>query len=483
MTDFPHYEASSPGRDVTAVMGRRIAAWVVDLFIFIGLSAAMFAVQAEYVDLSNSTAAFGDACTQLQDQYGDLASGCFEVNDRAYIITGDESAVQSLASFGYLVIFVLLQGVAGGSPGKLLLGLRVVKEDGTKAGIGRSFVRTLLWIVDGAPWFAPLVGFIVGLTSTGHRRVGDLVARTYVIARKDTGVPVRTSAVTAPAGQPAWGAAPPPPQWPAPTTPPPQPVAHEPEPADLASGYWTAGSIAPSPSPTFGEPITPSPPGAEQGRAEQFPAEQFPAAPAPAEPPPLPSESTGWEASSPISEVSTPIDETPIEADTPSAESVTPADEAVPEVGADPDWYRGPEAEPSSFSPAEERAPEAPRTEPLVAAPDTSPPETWAPADPSTEWSSPSTPMPDVTTADDPSPSTGPAEFVAPGAATPPSQPPPAPAPRPTQPPSRSLPQVNQTPPPPQWDQARNTYIQWDLAQQAWLQWDSVANRWKPIDT
>jgi hypothetical protein len=74
----------------------------------------------------------------------------------------------------------------------------------------------------------------------------------------------------------------------------------------------------------------------------------------------------------------------------------------------------------------------------------------------------------DFGTTDDASPTAGPAPFVAPGT-----------DPRAEAP---STPQVNPMPPP-QWDQARNTYIQWDPNQQMWLQWDPRANRWKLIDT
>jgi uncharacterized RDD family membrane protein YckC len=34
---------------------------------------------------------------------------------------------------------------------------------------------------------------------------------------------------------------------------------------------------------------------------------------------------------------------------------------------------------------------------------------------------------------------------------------------------------------PPQWDDARGTYIQWDPTGGAWLQWDDIAKTWVPI--
>jgi len=67
------------------------------------------------------------------------------------------------------------------TPGKRVLDLRVERIDGTKAGAGATFVRTLLRIVDGL--FAYVVGLVV-ILATGERRarLGDLAAKTRVVA-------------------------------------------------------------------------------------------------------------------------------------------------------------------------------------------------------------------------------------------------------------------------------------------------------------
>ena len=201
MTDLQYtLDTPTQGRHVTAVMGRRILAWIIDLVIYVGLAIGLFAMLAEYVEVPD-TFGFADACSQLQLQDGDAASGCIHLNDRAYITSTSDNAVQSLAALGYFAFFVLMQGIVGASPGKLVVGLRVVNTEGKRAGVGRSLLRTILWVVDGAPWILPLVGFITGLTTTGHRRVGDMAASTYVIARKDVGHPVSTGAPATPPEQ------------------------------------------------------------------------------------------------------------------------------------------------------------------------------------------------------------------------------------------------------------------------------------------
>ena len=52
-----------------------------------------------------------------------------------------------------------------------------------------------MWIVDGFPCF-PLVGLVTGLAVSGHRRVGDLVAGTFVVDKHQVGLPPQVPGVT-----------------------------------------------------------------------------------------------------------------------------------------------------------------------------------------------------------------------------------------------------------------------------------------------
>ena len=443
--------APDDGRDVTAVMGRRILAWLIDLVIYLGLTVALFAVLADYVEIPSGS--FLDACERLQFQDSDAAAGCIEVGDRAYVTSNADNGIQTLASFGYFVFFILLQGIAGGSPGKLLTGLRVVNQHGKRAGVGRSIGRTLLWIVDAAPWFLPLVGLITGLTSTGHRRVGDMAAGTYVVARKDVGQPVRTGAAAAPPAQGAWGA--PPPQW-APQSPPPGGASAAPPPMPGAAAPTAPPPTAPPAGPASA--VTPAAPVPSVGDLSPdvsgVPADQ----PAP---PPLPdNEPPTW--TPPTLDDVTPTEPAPPVAPT-TPEIDGRVDEAAPEVAPDDQWWSGPEATPEadvlgSEVPEALAAPEMPAWEDPSPTPDTT----------GDSWSPPTTPAADIDEAENTSPTAGPAPFTAPGA-DPVTDAPPAPEPAPR--------------PPPQWDQARGTYIQWEPSLQQWLQWDEPAQRWKDIDS
>lgn len=435
MTDLQYTLATpTPARDVTAVMGRRTLAWILDLVLYLAFAIALFAVLAEYVDVPSGSA-FLDACDRLRFQDSDAAAGCLELGDRAYVTSNADNGWQTLAAFGYFAFFVLTQGLLGGSPGKLLTGLRVVNEQGQRAGVGRSLLRTVLWVVDGAPWFAPIVGFVTGLTTNGHRRVGDMVAKTHVVARRDVGQPVSTGAQVMPPTQGAWGA--PPPGWSPPTGPPSTdapPPPFTPVPEEVAPVIPTVGDLTPDIS----------------GVPNDSPA-----------PPPLPDNTPPTWQPPTLDDPSGAADQAVGDSmgEPPTTPEIDgPVDIATPDVEASDEWWSGPEADPGPGDQSPAEAPEMPTWE------DPSPPPETTDV-----WSPPTTPGSDIDEGENTSPTAGPAPFTAPGAdpveATAPAAPEPAPL------------------PPPQWDPARNTYIQWEPTLQKWLQWDDPAQRWKDIDT
>ncbi|WP_440765550.1 RDD family protein [Natronorubrum sp. DTA7] len=90
----------------------------------------------------------------------------------------------SLISFvGVLVYAFLLEGLYGYTPGKYVLGLVVVKSDGSDCTIGASILRNLLWLIDSLPAFN-LVAMVLILLTDENQRVGDLVADTIVVKQR-----------------------------------------------------------------------------------------------------------------------------------------------------------------------------------------------------------------------------------------------------------------------------------------------------------
>ena len=86
----------------------------------------------------------------------------------------------AILAFAY---FTLLEGQRGQTLGKMLLGIKVVREDnGEVPGLGAAAIRTVLRIIDALP-FAYLVGFISILISSKNQRLGDMAANTLVVRK------------------------------------------------------------------------------------------------------------------------------------------------------------------------------------------------------------------------------------------------------------------------------------------------------------
>jgi hypothetical protein len=362
---------TAPSSDPTAVMGRRYGAWVVDALLYLLLMSFLgptpLSPLAEYYDTDSIPG--DDACEVLQDSEGVDAVGCLEIGDRAYVTDGTDAAVQALVALAwFLLVYGAWQGLRGLTPGKALFGVAVVDEHGRPPGVGRSLARTVLWIVDGAPWCIPLVGPIVAGTSKGHRRVGDMAAKTFVVGKNDRGRPVVVPGLTtgygagygapygapppgyggpgqgwgAPGGppggqggpggpggppQPSWGATPPaaPGAWGQPAGPGPE---RRPAPPASGLGGWSPPGAA---STTPGEPTGPAGPAGEPGTQERGAtperAEQPPAADAEAPEPDAPTGPTPAPTPSPAPAQSQP---------TPAA--TQPQQQAAGGTGYNPQW-------------------------------------------------------------------------------------------------------------------------------------------------
>jgi len=79
-----------------------------------------------------------------------------------------------------IAYFVLLEGLAGATVGKMLVGVRIVGTDGQRITMTQSVVRNVLRVVDGLPALN-VVGIVLILVSPQKARFGDRVAKTRVI--------------------------------------------------------------------------------------------------------------------------------------------------------------------------------------------------------------------------------------------------------------------------------------------------------------
>jgi uncharacterized RDD family membrane protein YckC len=148
------------GPDPTKVVGRRVVAWILDDL----LAAVGYAIVASIFGLTRvpSTGPGSDAYNTW------LVQALFA----------------QLVWVG--VVFVIrgaLVGLYGWSPGKLLLGLRVVDFDGRPPGLAKGYVRELVNTLGTGLFgcFYDLPAFIIANNSAGHRQPADMAAQTYVI--------------------------------------------------------------------------------------------------------------------------------------------------------------------------------------------------------------------------------------------------------------------------------------------------------------
>ncbi len=236
-------------QDPTAVTGKRVVAFLIDIAIGMVLIGAVFLSYAE------SASGYPDNYCDVINEFEDVSS-CMQVGDTVYVLTGGDNAPLFLVSLAYgFGIFGLMQGLTGASIGKHIMGLRVVKADGTICGVGRATGRWAMLIVDG--FFCFLVGLITVLVTNPHRRVGDFAAGTFVVGKAWVGTPIG-------AAPPGYG---PPPGYGAPPGPAQQPgqpgswaPPHTAPPSAPPAGGWSPQPTAPPVDPTPQQPPQPGPP-------------------------------------------------------------------------------------------------------------------------------------------------------------------------------------------------------------------------------
>lgn len=80
----------------------------------------------------------------------------------------------------FLLYFVILEGMWGATVGKMVMKIKVVREDGSPCGLGPAVIRNILRIVDALP-FLYIVGLIFMSRSDKKQRLGDKIAKTVVV--------------------------------------------------------------------------------------------------------------------------------------------------------------------------------------------------------------------------------------------------------------------------------------------------------------
>ncbi len=102
---------------------------------------------------------------------------------------------------GYFAFFEWMWN--GQTPGKRMLKLRVIREDGRPVTFWESTVRNLLRTFDMMPFPFYSIGLISVFISSSDQRVGDMVAGTVVVREREAEAPAFANVFASPVSDPA----------------------------------------------------------------------------------------------------------------------------------------------------------------------------------------------------------------------------------------------------------------------------------------
>jgi len=129
-----------------------------------------------------------------------FAAGVFTSEDATFIDSLGADTPKWIVAVMILVIFLLFTGYFaffewwwdGQTPGKRLMKLRVIREDGRPITLWEAIARNILRIFDAIPGFViPIysIGLIVVFLNSRDQRVGDMFAGTVVIRERTDEAP------------------------------------------------------------------------------------------------------------------------------------------------------------------------------------------------------------------------------------------------------------------------------------------------------
>jgi uncharacterized RDD family membrane protein YckC len=128
----------------------------------------------------DGTVSAANSCDAVSSSF----ESCHKIGNTVYVWASGSLAFAPFAVLAGLLVLVVLQGLTGATVGKVLAGIRVVGPDGNPPGVLRALLRTVFLVVDAFPYVIPLLGWLVALGNSRHRRFGDYAAGTMVARRR-----------------------------------------------------------------------------------------------------------------------------------------------------------------------------------------------------------------------------------------------------------------------------------------------------------
>lgn len=163
-------QATAPALEY--VVGRRFVAHLIDVII-LGIIQYLTLIGISAIGLHSS----GTTTPPQGDAYDMFVYWLTHLDAYAVLQIGVITIIPS-------VYFILMEAVQGATVGKMVLGIRVVRLDGSDMSWGQAIVRNLLRLVDQLPTAIPyLLGAVLILNSSRRQRLGDRLAGTVVVRR------------------------------------------------------------------------------------------------------------------------------------------------------------------------------------------------------------------------------------------------------------------------------------------------------------
>lgn len=167
---------------LTDVWRRRVAAAVIDLAIVLAVLCTLTFLQMQRLT-RDAAGLLSPADSDRWNALAAMPNRHLAFGDTTYVLAGAELIMTVVMSTLVLLsVYVFIPGYSGTSPGKRLLGLKIVTIDGGVVGVTHAVLRTVVGVVDFLPGIVPwLLGRQLAQRSPWHQRLGDRAARTAVI--------------------------------------------------------------------------------------------------------------------------------------------------------------------------------------------------------------------------------------------------------------------------------------------------------------
>lgn len=246
-----------PGQtDPTAVVGRRFGAFVIDWIVLAAIPLALFFATANITLYKAPSTCPAVVAAGEKSSSENCRKVEVTINSDDYTAATYKPAAIALGVGAWLLYLILVewivQALTGATLGKAIFGIRTVDEQGQPPGLGKQFLRGLVWIVDSL--CNALVAAILILTTKGHRRLGDMAAKTFVVRKDAKGSTIEVPGM-APAAVAAGGYAATPPATGYSTPPAPGPIGASPP----VTPDQTVAAPDPTPQPSAPPPATDGP--------------------------------------------------------------------------------------------------------------------------------------------------------------------------------------------------------------------------------